>query len=90
MITTTNGEWTADVNAMTCRNTLNNVIVIFEKKGESLQGKIDNMSMELLTKMSSQPHGERSMEQLVTDAEEVFLRAYFESDIEKKKKADKS
>ncbi len=74
---------------MTCRNTLNNVIVIFEKKGESLQGKIDNMSMEVLSKMSSQPYGERDMKQLVAEAEEVFLRAYFERDIEKKK-ADKS
>jgi len=80
MVTITNGEWIADLGTMTCRNITNNIVVEF---GKDLNGKIKDIPMNLLTKWSADPHGERNIQKAVLEAEEVFLRAYYESDIEK-------
>ena len=84
MITITNGEWIADMHTMTCRNIINNIIVVFEKSGETLTGKIRDIPMELFAKWAEEPDGEKHIQKAVMDAEEVFTRAYIESDIEKK------
>ena len=83
MITITNGEWIADLGTMTCRNIANNIVVAFEKEGKILRGKLKDVPMELFSKWAMEPKGEMKVQKAVMDAEEVFLRAYFESDIEK-------
>ena len=80
MVTITNGEWIADLRAMTCRNIINNIVVEF---GKDLNGKIKDIPMSLFTKWSADPHGERNIQKAVMEAEEVFLRAYYENDIKK-------
>jgi hypothetical protein len=40
MITIANGEWIADLGAMCCRNITTNMVVVFEKSGKTLCGKI--------------------------------------------------
>ncbi len=82
MITIANGEWIADLQTMTCRNILNNVIVSFEVKEQYPQGKIKHIPMDLLSKLAIQANGDKEIEKMVTDAEEVFLRVYFEREIE--------
>ncbi len=82
MITITNGEWIANLQTMTCRNVLNNVIISFEMKGKFPRGKITHIPMDLLSKLAIQPDGEKAFEKMVADAEEVFLKAYFEREIE--------
>ncbi len=84
MITIANGEWIADLRAMTCQNILNNVIVSFEVKEKLPQGKIKDIPMDLLSKLAIQSDGEKAIEKMVADAEEVFLKAYFEREIEEK------
>ena len=84
MITITSDEWIADVGAMMCRNVSNKIIVGFERSGKTLTGKIKDMPMELMAKWAGEPEGEMKIQKAVMEAEEVFLRAYFESDIEKK------
>lgn len=80
MITVTNGEWIADLQTMTCRNIMNKVIVSFEIKGKFPQGKIQYIPMDLLSKLTIQPNGDEAIEKMVMEAEEVFMRAYFERD----------
>ena len=83
MITITNGEWIADLGAMLCRNISNNIVVAFEKSGRILNGRIKDIPMEVFAKWAGEPDGEKHIQKVVMDAEEVFLRAYFENDIEK-------
>ena len=77
MITISDGEWIADLGAMTCRNYVNSIVVVFEKKGKILTGKIKDMPFELVEKWAALPHGEKNIQNAVMEAEEVFLRAYF-------------
>ena len=83
MITIASSEWIADVGAMMCRNVSNKIIVGFEKRGKTLNGKIKDIPMELFARWAGEPGGEMKIQKAVMEAEEVFLRAYFESDIEK-------
>ena len=80
METITNGEWIADLRAMTCRNITNNIVLEF---GNELNGKIKDIPMCLFKKWSSEPQGERHIQKALMEAEEVFIRAYYEGDIEK-------
>ena len=83
MITISDGEWIADLRAMTCRNYINNIVVVFEKKGKMPIGKIKDIPIELMEKWAALPHGENNIKNAVMEAEEVFLRAYLENLIEK-------
>ena len=77
------GEWIADLTNMTCRDITNNIVVIFEKAGIGFRGKLKDIPMDLFAKWAAEPHGERRIQSAVMEAEEVFFKAYFESDIEK-------
>ena len=83
MITITGGEWIADLGAMKCRNYHNGIVVTFEKSGKFYQGKIEHIPIELMTKWANRTDGARKIQNAVMEAEEVFMRAFFESDIEK-------
>ena len=80
-MTIAQGEWITDLAAMTCWNIDSNILVGFERTGNVLLGKIKNLPVELLEQWADEPHGERNMEKAVMEAEDVFLRAYFEIDI---------
>jgi hypothetical protein len=83
MVTITDGMWIADLGNMTCRNIENGIVVVFEKNGGLLEGKIGDMPMELMEQWAGKPNGSRHIQNAVAEAEEVFLRAYFERKIEK-------
>jgi hypothetical protein len=79
MIRITDGKWIADLGAMTCRNIENRMVVAFKQKGNIFEGKLQDMPFELLGTWAALPDGERNIRQ----AEEVILRAWFETKIEK-------
>ena len=83
MITIAQGEWLADLGAMTCRNINNGIIVVFEKNGKVLNGKIKDMPVELMRQWAELQNGHKLIRKAVAEAEEVFLRAYYENEIEK-------
>jgi len=83
MITIAQGEWIADLGTMVCRNINTRMVVSFERQGKTIAGKIKDMPMELFEQWAMISNGEKLIEKAVMEAEEVFLRAYFESDIEK-------
>jgi hypothetical protein len=82
MVTTTNSEWVADVVTMTCRNTTYNIVVLFEKLGKTLNGKIKDIPLELLNKWRIEGKGEINIRDTIMKAEEVFLQAYFKNNYE--------
>ncbi|MDR0473397.1 MAG: hypothetical protein LBH43_06985 [Treponema sp.] len=79
MITAANGEWITDTVNMTCRNTTNNIVVVFEKFESNLVGKIKNIPLELVKKWTAEKRGDRNIRNTVMEAEEIFLKAYSES-----------
>jgi ferritin-like metal-binding protein YciE len=86
MITITDGKWIADLGAMTCRNIEKRITVAFERNGKTLRGKIQDMPAGLLAQWAGEEaQGERRIRHMVEEAEEVFLRAWFERKIEQGK-----
>jgi hypothetical protein len=78
MVTTTNSGWVADVVTMTCKNTTNNIIVLFEKIGKTLNGKIINISLELINEWRVEEKGGKNIRNTIAEAEEVFLETYYQ------------
>jgi hypothetical protein len=77
MTTSTRGEWTVDVEAMTCRNIKQDILIIFEWEGKTLIGKILDMPI-LLMKWKKLPIVNMSIERIITEAQEVFIKEYTE------------
>jgi len=82
MVTTTNSEWIVDVVTMTCKNTTNNIVVLFERLGKTLSGKIKDIPLELLNKWRIEKNCEINIRNTIMEAEEIFLKAYFEGENE--------
>ena len=82
MVNICNGEWIADLGSMTCKNINNGIIVEFKPCGKTYEGKIKDMDMDLFAEWAKLPDGERLVQKAVMDAEEVFLRAVIETEIE--------
>jgi hypothetical protein len=53
------------------------------KRGAVFEGNIQDMPLGLPEKRAGERHGERRIQAAVREAEEVFMRAYFESKIER-------
>jgi len=68
-----------DMVTMTCKNTTNNIVVLFEKLGKTLTGKIINLPLELINKWTIEKKGEINIRNALLEAEEIFLKEYFES-----------
>jgi len=79
MVTTENTEWVVDVVTMTCRNTTNNIVVLFEKLGETLTAKFINLPLDLINKWTVEKKGEINIRNSLLEAEEIFTKVYFES-----------
>ena len=73
-----------DLKNLICRNTENQMIVIFEKRGTALEAKIKNMPEELAEEWAWNPNSARQMKKALIEADEVFFRAYFNREIQKK------
>jgi hypothetical protein len=77
------GQWIADLRTMTCRNFVWNITVTFEKQGDALIGEISYMPDNSNRKWIFSPIADRIRRKIIKDAEEVFLKAYFENELEK-------
>jgi RNAse (barnase) inhibitor barstar len=80
MVTEVSGEWVADLVTMTCRNTANNIVIVFEKLEKTLIGKIKNIPLELVNKWAKEKQGDKNIINAIKEAEEIFLEAYHEKD----------
>jgi hypothetical protein len=82
MISITNGKWIADLGSMTCRNIENRMVVGFKRQGDFFSGAVEDMPLDLLATWARSPEGMESIRRAVEEAEEVFLRAWFEAQTE--------
>jgi len=79
MVTIINGKWIADLSTMTCKNINTKMVVEFEKFGRTYRGRIRDMPIELMSQWTIQKHVERMVQEAITEAEKVFLKALVES-----------
>lgn len=80
MTTSTSGEWTVDVEAMTCRNIKKDILVVFKWDGEILTGKIMEMPI-LLMKWTKLPNVHMFVERIIMEAQEVFMQVYTKNSV---------
>jgi hypothetical protein len=77
--TITQSPWVADFSTMTCHHTINNMVLHFIKEGEALKPEIKDIPPELLKTIAKKPANLSSLQELIEEGKEVFLRAYFEA-----------
>jgi len=75
-------KWIVDIRNMRCRNTANNIVVIFEKLGINLTGKIKNLPLKLIKKWTVERNIEINIKITMKEAEEIFMNAYFQREQE--------
>ena len=75
------GEWVADLEGLKCRNVLNGVVVAFQRSGKFFDGKVEYIPDGLMAEWANGPKRAREIEKAVMEAEEVFMTAFFENDI---------
>jgi len=68
--------WVFDNSLMVCRNVENGVIVKIERLGDTYIGILKDMSKAFIEKIYNEKQCEGIINQIVTDAEEAFFRAY--------------
>jgi hypothetical protein len=75
----TRGEWVVDLDAMTCRNNTNKIIVSFEKQGKAIFSKIDYIPLYTLRRWALAQDGSNNIRKIIAEAEDIFLIVYFEN-----------
>ena len=79
MDTITSGDWVADLDDMLCWNVNNKIVVEFERKGEAIIGQVKDMPLDLLAEWAGKPDGHRLMQEMIFEAESVFMHVCFEN-----------
>jgi hypothetical protein len=69
------GKWDVDLEKMSCRNLSNRITVQFTDKGTYLDGKIDDVSLPLMSALARTTGGETYLARQLGEAERVFLPA---------------
>jgi hypothetical protein len=81
MQTDSNMDWVINLDEMTCHNINTGIDVIFEKKGDAFKGKIKDLPDNIYEQWANTENGVGLLKIILTEAENVFLRIYIESDI---------
>jgi hypothetical protein len=77
-MTAVNDEWVTDLTEMTCRNTTTNIVIFFKKINGKLIGRIKNLPIKIINKWTTEGQGDINIKNTVTEAEIIFLKAYFD------------
>lgn len=72
----TTDEWVVDIVTMTCWNKSNDIVVVFEKYGKILIGKIKSIPLELVNKWAKEKQGNKNIKNTIKEAEDSFMKAY--------------
>jgi len=75
--------WIADLETMTCRNINTNIVVTFKKKRNIFLPTIKDVPVDIAEKWSKMKDEETEKEKgkIISEAEDVFMKAFIENDI---------
>ena len=79
MVTLADWKWIVDLGAKTSRNFNSHIVIVFVTRGNSVVGMVKGMPFKLLLDRVGIVDVERFMQEVVEEAEGVFLNAYFDS-----------
>jgi hypothetical protein len=79
-----NSNWIVDLENLTCRNTENELVITFEKRGPALLGKINKIPIQLVHEWMKDTNCEDLIRKAVIEADEVFFKEYFAHKQDKK------
>jgi hypothetical protein len=77
MVNIVNGEWAVDLDAMTCRNINNKIVIAFEKRGDAVLSMTSYIPENTLKEWPQTHKKNDKIQKATTEAGDVFLRAYF-------------
>jgi len=77
----TNIEWCTDLDNMTCRNVKNDVVVMFERKGNELFGKIIDIPNDIFWEWANIRNWKLIVKKTISEAKKVFLMEYVDNEI---------
>jgi hypothetical protein len=75
------GKWLVDLDNLTCRNTENQLVIEFEKRGQMLMGTIKDIPIRLVQQWTQDPNCEADIRKALVEADEVFFKVYFSQEI---------
>jgi hypothetical protein len=78
MVTIIDDEWVVDTEALICRNILTEIVVGFERRGETYFGRIKNIPLKLTASLAKMNDGNLLLQKAILDAEEIFNKEMFE------------
>jgi hypothetical protein len=81
MQTVSNMDWIINLDEMTCHNINTDIVVGFEKKGDAFLGKIKDLPNNIYEQWAKKENGVSLLKNILTEAENVFLRIYSENDL---------
>ena len=84
MNTKISGKWLVDLENCTCQNTENQIVIIFEKIGPALRGKIKEIPYTLRGEGAQDPAINKIIKKSLIEADEVFFKEYFAEEIKRK------
>ena len=79
MINTAKDKWLADLVTMTCQNYENKILFSLVKCGKGFVGKIKELPPKLFVEWSEREDGPELIQKAVLEAEEVFMKAFYEN-----------
>jgi hypothetical protein len=83
MVINESGEWVVDLINLTCRNTKNNIVIIFKNIEGNLVGKIKDLPLKIISEWVAEGKGKASIKNTVIEAEIIFVKAYLGNDRKK-------
>jgi hypothetical protein len=72
-----NEGWIVDLEDLTFMNTNTKIVVEMEKNEKAYIGKIKTLPIEIMEKLSRIKDGELIIQKAVIDAEEIFMKTYY-------------
>jgi len=81
MQTITNMDWIINLDDMTCQNINTDIVIGIEKAGDAFSGKIKELPDKIFEQWSKMENAGSLLKNIVTEAEDVFLRVFIENDL---------
>jgi len=82
MIRIAGDKWIADLGRMRCKNYIDDITVDFVHEGKALYGEVSDMPVNIIIAGHLSPDENNFFQRIIDEAEDVFLRAYYERDLE--------
>ena len=79
MQTISNMDWIINLKDMTCRNIDTDIVIIYERDGDDILGRIKELPNKIYEQWAYREDGAILFKQILKEAREIFLKVYIEN-----------